>query len=161
MLLLIAIFVSPVVRLGKSKPDTPTQPASECQQNFSARCIPTPAAPVAAAEAPQTRRRCTQTPARVHASRRTSYADGMPPTDVALPGDASEAEHQLLGDQSAGHACSEQLRALILTAAAGLAALSFALMHWLFAAQLTLLKLHPEFGLRVVYTMLPLEFMKC
>lgn len=80
----------------------------------------------------------------------------MPPTDVALPGDASEAEHQLLGDLEREAMRSEQLRALILTAAAGLAALSFALMHWLFAAQLTLLKLHPEFGLRVVYTMLPL-----
>ncbi|HNN93220.1 MAG TPA: adenylate/guanylate cyclase domain-containing protein [Pseudomonadota bacterium] len=80
----------------------------------------------------------------------------MQPTEATQPGQASEAEHQLLTELEREALRSEQLRALILTVAAAIAALSFFLMHLLFATQLTLLRLHPEFGLRVVYTMLPL-----
>ena len=81
----------------------------------------------------------------------------MQPTSTGpLPGHASDAEQQLLTDLDREALRSEQLRALILSFAGFSAALSFLFLHFFFAAEVMLLKLHPEFGLRVACTMLPL-----
>ena len=78
-------------------------------------------------------------------------------SDAPLPGAASEAERQFLGDLERESIRSERLRALILAIFCATGALIFVTLDYFLAPYIQLFRQHRSFGWRVGATLLPLS----